>query len=139
MVFKVHFLHGSGMQAPIVQIIRVQGTSSGGGACYINVGIHLDFLTFNNRPKKQPRKLYPTECMLYERMGYGRMWPYTKQRGEQMVEYYCGEYRGFLTTYRRFPDAFVVFTPEELLQEECSLRDLRGMRWEAEYVAHMHA
>jgi hypothetical protein len=102
-----------------------------GGACYVNIGMHLDFLPVNRRGEMiDPKKFKHYHCLFRERISwqgivsYEKQWAYTRESAEKMVRYYLSETRPFLLHFRRFPEDFLMASPEDFLWHPVDMAEI---------------
>ena len=99
--------------SPVIQEIRFQGRQGGGG-CYVNIDIYLSFPPFlgciDHRRMRYPSKYMPND----------QRWDYTQESAEQMVQSYLTEIRPNLNHFRKFPDSYLLISPEDILQKNLS-------------------
>lgn len=125
-VLKAEGFQGSGqtlrrIDGPVIHVFNVQG-ASGGKACYLNLGAHLDFLPPEGGTPVAPEALEESHCVFRDRLdpppGAAFGWAYgeTKEQAEENVEFIVSEWEGpgraFFARHGSYPQSF-----EQMLQE----------------------
>jgi hypothetical protein len=125
-VLKAEGFEGSGqtlrrIDGPVIHVFNVQG-ATGGKACYLNLGAHLDFLPTEGGGQVAPDALEESHCVFRDRMepppGAAFGWAYgeTKEQAEENVEFIVSEWAGpgraFFARHGSYPQSF-----EQMLRE----------------------
>jgi hypothetical protein len=125
-VLKAEGFEGSGqtlrrIDGPLIHVFNVQG-ATGGKACYLNLGAHLDFLPTEGGGQVAPDALEESHCVFRDRMepppGAAFGWAYgaTKEQAEENVEFIVSEWAGpgraFFARHGSYPQSF-----EQMLRE----------------------
>ncbi|UVH60842.1 DUF4304 domain-containing protein [Variovorax paradoxus] len=125
-VLKAEGFGGAGqtlrrIDGPLIHVFNVQG-ASGGKACYLNLGAHLDFLPTEGGAQVAPDALEESHCVFRDRMepppGAAFGWAYgvTKEQAEENVEFIVSEWAGpgraFFARHGSYPQSF-----EQMLRE----------------------
>ena len=109
------------IDGPVIHVFNVQG-ASGGKACYLNLGAHLDFLPTEGGGQVAPRDVEESHCVFRDRMhpppGEAFGWAYgaSKEEAEESVEFIVSEWSGpgrdFFARHGTYPQRF-----EQMLRE----------------------
>ncbi|MGJ7499537.1 DUF4304 domain-containing protein [Variovorax sp. ZT5P49] len=109
------------IDGPLIHVFNVQG-ASGGKACYLNLGAHLDFLPTEGGAQVAPDALEESHCVFRDRMepppGAAFGWAYgaAKEQAEENVEFIVSEWTGpgraFFARHGSYPQSF-----EQMLRE----------------------
>jgi hypothetical protein len=119
-VLKAEGFEGSGqtlrrIDGPLIHVFNVQA-ASGGKACYLNLGAHLDFLPTEGGAQVEPDAMEESHCVFRDRMdpppGPAFGWAYgaTQAQAQETVEFIVSEWAGpgraFFARHGRYPQSF---------------------------------
>lgn len=103
------------IDGPLIHVFNVQG-ASGGKACYLNLGAHLDFLPTEGGAPVAPQAIEESHCVFRDRMhpppGEAFGWAYgsSRQEAEESVEFIVSEWAGpgraFFARHGSYPQSF---------------------------------
>jgi Domain of unknown function (DUF4304) len=104
------------IQAPVVHVVNIQGSSSADGF-YVNLGAHLAFLPMEGGGTPVPAKLKEYECAFRDRIdpppsGPPGTWPYGRSMAVaeaivgQLAQEWERQGQPFFKRYSHFPDGF---------------------------------
>lgn len=103
------------IEGPVIHVFNVQG-ASGGKACYLNLGAHLDFLPTEGGGQVAPWDIEESHCVFRDRMhpppGEAFGWAYgaSTEEAEESVEFIVNEWAGpgraFFARHGSYPQSF---------------------------------
>lgn len=125
-VLKAEGFQGSGqtlrrIDGPVIHVFNVQG-ASGGKACYLNLGAHLDFLPPEGGSPVAPDALEESHCVFRDRLdpppGAAFGWAYgtTREQAEENIAFIVSEWEGpgraFFARHGSYPQGFAQMVRE---------------------------
>jgi hypothetical protein len=125
-ILRAEGFRGSGntlrrINEPIVHVFNVQA-SSGGEACYLNLGAHLTFLPKPGGGETEAKTLKEYECVFRDRFdppaGSGFGWSYANDEGNlnETISFVCDHWsiyaHAFFDRHSAFPDSFATLVDD---------------------------